>query len=113
MADLKEPRICASTALAERGLGYRFECVRDGRPAAAFVVRHEGRPRAFFNHCPHRGHELDWTPGVFYDAEGHLLVCASHGARYDPATGQCRSGPCSGALEAIAVVEEQGWILLG
>lgn len=112
MANLNH-RICPSRAVSERGPGVRFECISEGQATVAFVIRHEGIVRAFQNRCPHLGHELDWNPGHFYDREGHVLVCASHGARYDPATGACLSGPCRGSpLQAIAVGEAQGWVSL-
>jgi nitrite reductase/ring-hydroxylating ferredoxin subunit len=57
--------------------------------------------------------ELDWMPGKFFDFTETLLVCSTHGATYDPATGHCVGGPCRGArLRALAVEERDGAVLL-
>ncbi|MSQ21025.1 MAG: Rieske (2Fe-2S) protein, partial [Betaproteobacteria bacterium] len=40
-----------------------------------------------------------------------LLICSTHGALYDPATGACRGGPCRGnGLIPVPVVERDGTI---
>lgn len=58
----------------------------------------------YVNACPHRGTELDWNPGAFLSPDGQHLQCATHGARFDPATGLCLTGPCAGeSLERVVV----------
>jgi len=105
--------ICASEALADGGDGVRFEVERTGARIAAFAIRYEGAVHAYLNRCAHVGVELDWMPGKFFDSEGLLLICSSHGALYDPATGECLGGPCSGGgLEKLTVEERGGAILL-
>jgi nitrite reductase/ring-hydroxylating ferredoxin subunit len=101
--------ICRSGELVESGTGIRFE-VSDGRHRLpAFVIRVQGRARAFLNRCSHLSLELDWTPGYFLDAEGKRIVCATHGATYDPQTGNCLGGPCKGTgLVSVSVVELDG-----
>lgn len=112
MADA--PRlICAGAELAEGGSGVRFERELGGRSEPAFVIRYDGQARAFVNSCAHVAVELDWRPGVFFDADGLYLVCATHGALYDPATGACAGGPCQGrGLTPLAVREVDGNIFL-
>lgn len=76
-------------------------------------MRYRGLVRAYRNWCPHRGLELDWEAGHFFDASGDLLVCAVHGARYDPAQGRCMGGPCQGrALQALVCEERDGWVVV-
>jgi nitrite reductase/ring-hydroxylating ferredoxin subunit len=105
--------ICAASELEEGGRGVRFTVTRHGREEPAFVVRYEGAPRAFLNRCAHVPMELDWQPGVFFDASGLYLVCATHGATYHPATGACLGGPCRGrGLVTLAVTESEGSIVL-
>jgi len=88
-----EPRvICGSDALAEGGLGVRFDWAPAGGQGKGFVVRHEGAARAFVNRCPHMGVELDWLPGEFFDETGLYFVCSTHGAIFEPATGLCVAG---------------------
>jgi nitrite reductase/ring-hydroxylating ferredoxin subunit len=68
---------------------------------------------AYLNRCAHRSLELDWNEGDFFDAFGEHLLCATHGARYAPASGACVGGPCRGAgLVKLAVSEENGDVLL-
>ncbi|MBX6393617.1 MAG: Rieske 2Fe-2S domain-containing protein [Burkholderiales bacterium] len=105
--------ICASEALVDGGAGVRFSIERDGRTLSAFAVRHNGAVRAYLNRCAHVGIELDWQPGQFFDPETGMLMCATHGALYDPATGVCRAGPCvGGRLIPVPVVERDGLVEL-
>lgn len=105
--------ICAAAALAEGGRGVRFERETGGVCEPAFVVRYDGVARAFLNRCAHLPMELDWQPGVFFDADGIYLICSTHGAIYDPSTGACVGGPCRGlGLAPVAVREENGNIIL-
>ena len=113
MAD-GERLICASAELADGGPGVRFELdpKRHFTPVG-FAVRHCGAVRAFVNRCPHAGTELDWNPGEFFDETGLYLMCATHGALFEPGTGFCVAGPCRGAsLEPLAVGERDGRVVL-
>lgn len=106
-------RICVSNQLQEGGRGVRFLVEHNGNIGPAFAVRHAGRVRAYLNRCAHKLVELDWQEGEFFDAERRYLVCAWHGALYEPASGRCVGGPCRGArLEAILVteVDEAVWL---
>lgn len=111
MADA-EPLIplCPSTQLAERGAGFRFEVLAAGEVLGAFAVRYRGRAVAYLNRCAHVAMELDWMAGQFFDPEGETLLCATHGAAYDPASGLCLGGPCAGrgGLRPLQVVEQDG-----
>ena len=95
--------VCASDELLEGGAGVRFDHRlpvagnrRPANPDPAFVVRHQGQPRAYRNQCGHVPVELDWPPGRFFDDSGLYLVCATHGATYRPADGSCADGRCRG-----------------
>lgn len=105
--------VCASIALADGGPGVRFGVATPAGDEAAFAIRYGGRVYAYFNRCAHRLVELDWQPGQFFDAEGRHLICATHGALYEPATGTCVAGPCRGAsLAPIPVTERDGAVWL-
>ena len=79
----------------------------------AFVVRFGGAPYAYVNRCNHVQVELDGAPGEFFDIWGAHLICATHGALYDPVTGACRGGPCrGGGLEPLTVYEHDGGVWL-
>ncbi|HST45326.1 MAG TPA: Rieske 2Fe-2S domain-containing protein [Luteimonas sp.] len=67
----------------------------------------------WLNVCPHAGRRLDWAPGKFLLSRDGLLVCAVHGAGFEPETGLCVSGPCRGqSLRAVAVVVRDGQVEL-
>jgi nitrite reductase/ring-hydroxylating ferredoxin subunit len=105
--------ICASAALTDGGRGARFTLERHGATAAAFVVRYDGRVHAYLNRCAHIPLELDWLEGEFFDKFGLYLICSTHGATYEPATGYCIMGPCKGQhLTALKVAERDGNVYL-
>lgn len=105
--------VCAADKLAEGGDGVRFELRQGGAVSPAFAIRYEGRVYAYVNRCAHVGVELDWQPGRFFDAGGMVLLCSTHGALYDPATGACLGGPCrGGSLVPVAVEEIDGAVVL-
>lgn len=105
--------VCESAALIEGGRAVRFDLVRGGRPVPCFVVRFDGKAQAYVNSCPHRGTELDWQHGDFFDESGLYLICATHGAAFDPATGLCISGPCAGErLFRVSIREEHERVML-
>jgi nitrite reductase/ring-hydroxylating ferredoxin subunit len=101
-----------ATALVDGGEALRFPVRVGGQPATGFVVRHRGVLRAYLNRCSHVAMELDWQPGRVFDSEGVWLMCATHGALYEPASGRCAGGPCAGrgGLLAIAVEERDGQV---
>jgi len=63
-----------------------------------FLLCFQGELRAWRNHCPHAGSPLDWIPGQFFSDDGKQLVCHTHGARFQPLSGECLSGPCPRGL---------------
>lgn len=106
-------RICDSAALRDGGPGVRFDIARSGSSAPAFAVRHGGKAYAYLNRCAHRFVELDWEPGKFFDFTQQYLVCATHGALYQPDNGYCVGGPCRGArLTRVIVHEADGAVWL-
>jgi nitrite reductase/ring-hydroxylating ferredoxin subunit len=107
----RERLICASGELADGGDGVRFDVARCGENMPAFVVRWRAKPFAYINECMHQSTELDWNPGDFFDESKLYLICASHGALYEPESGLCIAGPCRGArLAAVEVSERDGGI---
>ncbi len=94
------------------GTGLRFELENEPSNDATesgFVIAFQGRVYAYENRCPHLGVELDWAPGEFFDTAQEYLLCSTHGARFEPDSGKCVSGPCAGqSLSALVVFEEEG-----
>jgi len=78
---------------------------------ALILYRAGSRVKAWCNVCPHAGRRLDWAPGQFLRSRDGGLVCAVHGATFDPASGECTAGPCRGqALLAVAVEVREGGV---
>ena len=114
MHDLSEKAyLCSSKDLNEGGRSIRFNVNKDGALWPAFVIRHAQGSKAYVNRCTHLMLELDWEPGEVFDLDGEYLICANHGALYEPETGACAGGPCNGVgLESLTVVETDGKIYL-
>ena len=107
-----EPQwLCASSALAECEGSVTFEVLEHGQVAPAFAVRFDNQAVAYLNRCAHIPSELDWLPGQFWDQDKRFIICAVHGALYDPPDGRCVAGPCAGKrLSAIRVQEREGQV---
>lgn len=100
--------LCNSRDLVERGHAVPFDVMYAGQTCRAFAVRFEGKAHAYLNRCAHVAMEMDWQPNRFFDDSGRWLLCATHGAVYEPDTGACKGGPCRGGLIRIELVEQQG-----
>lgn len=97
-------RVCLREQLRDGGAAVNFEIRRHGKVLPAIAVAHAGQIHAYVNVCPHRGTTLDWQPGEVFDESGLYLICATHGALFEPATGLCIAGPCQGdSLQKIPV----------
>ena len=77
------------------GSSRKFPLRWRGRDVEGFVVNVEGRFYAYVNRCIHAGTPLDWWPNEFFTDDGRLLICATHGALYEPDSGACAGGPCA------------------
>jgi len=106
--------ICALSQLDDPG-SYGFSVELAGEQVEGFVVRNDGQYFAYRNSCPHTGSPLDWVEHQFLDAEGALIQCAVHDARFLIESGECVFGPCPGeSLEALAIrVQDDSIYLTG
>ncbi len=67
--------------------------------------RKNGQVMAFLNACPHQYLPLDFQGPNILSADGTLLMCSMHGAKFTIDDGQCVEGPCMGScLTRISVV---------
>lgn len=64
-----------------------------GREVEAFLLNHAGDYHAYVNECRHVPMTMDWVENQFFDEDGCYVQCATHGALYAPASGECVSGP--------------------
>jgi len=100
--------LCNSRDLTDGGLAVPFDVNYAGQTCRAFAIRFRGRPHAYLNRCAHVAMEMDWQPDRFFDDTGRWLLCATHGAVYEPDTGECKGGPCRGGLIKIELTEHNG-----
>ena len=106
-------QICKSSDLLNKGDGIRFTIENNGEQLPAFAVRYKDTVYAYLNQCAHREVELDWDEGKFFDGDQRYLICATHGALYEPATGACVDGPCKKkGLKPIETAEDEGMVFI-
>jgi nitrite reductase/ring-hydroxylating ferredoxin subunit len=104
-------RLCASDELIERGHALLFDVIYFRERMRAFALRFDGQVVAYLNRCAHVPTELDWQPGEFLDRDREFILCAVHGASYEPRSGHCAGGPCGrGRLTALQVEERDGQV---
>lgn len=105
-------RLLGLDAIADGGFA-EAEAVIDGATESLVLHREGDQVRAWLNICPHAGRRLDWAPGQFLRSREGLLVCAAHGAGFEPRHGECVSGPCKGqSLSAVGVSVRDGAVWL-
>ena len=84
------------------GATQKFVLTCDGRDVEGFLLVQDGTPHAYVNRCRHVPMALDWVENQFFTDDGRWIQCATHGAYYEPATGECIAGPpCGKALVRI------------
>jgi nitrite reductase/ring-hydroxylating ferredoxin subunit len=83
-----------------------------GREVEAFLVNYRGALHAFVNRCRHVPMTMDWVENRFFTADGRYIQCATHGACYEPETGECVDGPPLGKhLTRVPLVVRDGIVL--
>jgi len=83
-----------------------FRCA--GREVEGLVINYDGHLCAYVNRCRHVALSLDWVENQFFTADGRFLLCANHGALYEPRSGVCIWGPCVGASLQRVELEVKG-----
>jgi len=91
------------------GMSKKFTLRCHGAALEAMLINYEDRLFAYVNRCRHVSLSLDWVDNQFFTADKRYLICANHGATYEPATGECIWGPCFGEfLEGVPLeIEEE------
>lgn len=105
------PEVSPLVPVADLPHGRALPCRVGGRPV--LLYRSGETVRAVVNRCPHVGTPLDMSPGNVFTLDGRYLICATHGALFDPSDGRCVSGPCRNkALESLPVSVRDGQVWL-
>ena len=79
------------------GVTKKFTLSNGKYSVEGILLNYQGSLYAYVNRCPHIGLSLDWVDNQFFTIDGRYLMCANHGATFEPATGECIWGPCVGA----------------
>jgi nitrite reductase/ring-hydroxylating ferredoxin subunit len=104
-------KLVGSVGEIEHGKSKKFTLRRGQRELEALLVNFEGKHFAYINRCPHTGITLDWVNNQFFSSDNRYLMCATHGAVFEPPTGECIWGPCVGlSLQSVPVEIEEGRI---
>ena len=95
----------------EHGTSKKFTMRRGGRDLEALLVNYQGSHFAYVNRCPHTGITLDWVNNQFFSSDNRYLMCATHGAVFEPPSGECIWGPCVGlSLQSMPIEIDGGQI---
>lgn len=76
------------------------------------VVRLGAEWRAYVNACPHQYLPLDYRSDRVVSADGTMLLCSGHGARFDMLTGAAIDGAECG-LDAVPIMRAGGVLMIG
>ncbi|MDQ1899520.1 Rieske 2Fe-2S domain-containing protein [Paracoccus sp. WLY502] len=98
---------------AQVGCGVLSLSVTTGRGAfPLLLLRAGGDLRAYVNACPHQYLPLDYRSDRLVSADGTMLMCSAHGARFDILTGAAVAGADCG-LDPVPVAVVDGTVVIG
>ena len=93
------------------GKSRKFTLRCRGESLEGFAFGFNGELHAYLNRCRHVPLPMDWLDNQFFSVDEKYLVCANHGALYEPTTGECVWGPCAGAwLQRVPLKVEAGTV---
>ncbi len=93
------------------GTTKKFQLRCQGNTIEALLVNYEGNIFAYVNRCRHIALSLDWVDNQFFTEDKRYIICANHGATYEPTTGECIWGPCFGeSLQSVPLEVNGGKI---
>ncbi len=98
----------------EPGKTKKFTLSVEGRATECFLVNYDGHYFAYINRCAHVPMTMDWIDNQFLNEDGRYILCATHGAAFEPDTGECVFGPpCGKFLVRIPLTIDGSQILAG
>jgi nitrite reductase/ring-hydroxylating ferredoxin subunit len=102
-------KLVANMAELTHGTSRKFTLRCHGGTLEAILINFEGDVFAYLNRCRHIALSLDWVDNQFFTEDKRYLICANHGATYEPKTGECVWGPCAGAfLQGVPLEIDNG-----
>jgi nitrite reductase/ring-hydroxylating ferredoxin subunit len=104
-------KLVGSADELSHGTSKKFTLRRGSREFEALLVNYQGNLFGYVNRCPHTGITLDWVNNQFFSIDNRYLMCATHGAVFEPPTGECVWGPCFGlSLQSVPIQIENGLV---
>ena len=98
----------------EPGKTKKFLLSVEGRETECFVVNYDGQYFAYINRCAHVPMTMDWIDNQFLTEDSRYILCATHGAAFEPDTGECVFGPpCGKFLVRVPLTIDGDRILAG
>ena len=98
----------------EPGKTKKFMLSVEGRETECFLVNYDGHYFAYINRCAHVPMTMDWIDNQFLTEDGRYILCATHGAAFEPNTGECVFGPpCGRFLACVPLTIDGDRILAG
>ena len=98
----------------EPGKTKKFMLSVEGRETECFVVNYDGQYFAYINRCAHVPMTMDWIDNQFLTEDARYILCATHGAAFEPDTGECVFGPpCGKFLVRVPLTIDGDRILAG
>jgi nitrite reductase/ring-hydroxylating ferredoxin subunit len=95
------------------GASLKFMLPIRGADEECFLINFAGEFHAYVNRCRHVPMAMDWVDNQFFAEEGRYLMCQTHNAYYEPASGECIAGPptaCGKFLYRVPTEIEDGVI---
>jgi len=104
-------KLVGSVDEIEHGTSKKFKLRRGQRELEGMLVNFQGNLFAYINRCPHTGITLDWVNNQFFSSDKRYVMCATHGAVFEPGTGECIWGPCVGlSLQSVPIEIDGGQV---
>jgi len=102
----------AQVGEVQPGQTKKFLLSVEGRETECFLVNYSGQYFAYVNRCAHVPMTMDWVDNQFLTEDGRYILCATHGAAFEPETGECIFGPpCGKFLPRVPLRIEGGQIM--
>jgi nitrite reductase/ring-hydroxylating ferredoxin subunit len=83
----------ARTDSLKPGESLKFMLPIRGTDEECFLINFGGEFHAYVNRCRHVPMAMDWVDNQFFAEDGRYLMCQTHNAYYEPASGECIAGP--------------------
>jgi nitrite reductase/ring-hydroxylating ferredoxin subunit len=90
------------------GKSKKFNLPVGAADVECFIVHFAGGHHAYVNKCRHIAMTMDWVENRFFDEDGRFILCSTHGALYEPTTGECVFGPPCGKRLIAVPLEVRG-----